>query len=303
MKTEIEKKAETEAGQIDDIKTEDKTEEGEIIAGEGDDAADDDDPDKAKGEDEADKPFEIDLTPASHADDDEDDDEGNKTVRDMRKQLKAQNRRNRELEAKLEAKETAKVEKQLPPLGDKPTLESLDYDDEEFEKAILDYHDRKRQHDAAADKIKKNAQSQQEAYDQRLTDYSAGKKALEVDDMDEAETMVKSKIDNTQQSVLIMAAKNPAVMVLALGRSPAKLAKLSAISDPIMFAAEVARMEGSLKVTNKPKTTPEKRVQSSSAGGLSGSDAKQLERLEREADKTGDRTEVARFKRQMRDKS
>jgi len=291
---EIENKAET-TGEIEDINTDDPIVEDEIIEGEGDDAANDEDDTDENGDDDIadeDKPLEIDLTSASPADDDQDDDTENTLVKDLRKQLKAQNKEKRELKAKLKAQEKAEVEKQLPPLGEKPTLDDFDYDDEKFEKAILDYHERKKAHDAKAEEIKKNAQSQQEAYQSRLQGYGAGKEALAVDDMDEAEDAVKAKIDTGRQGIMIMVARNPAVLVLALGRNPAKLAKLAAITDPVMFAAEVARIEGGMKVTNKPKTTPEKRVKSSGGGALTGNDAK----IEK-ARARGDIKEVMRLKR------
>ena len=303
MTKDIEKKAENTDGQIEEEAQELGTED-EIIAGEGDDAAnDDDDPDQTKGDDETDDdPFEIDLTPASPADDEIEDNAATPLVKDLREQLKtaAKERRElKELKAKIEAEKKASVEKQLPELGAKPKLEDFDYDDDEYEKAILDWHERKKAHDAEAAEVEKKAQSLQEAYDNRLNKYYAEKETLAVDDMEDADAAVKSALSKARQSYLITAGKGSAKFILALGRDPKRLARLAAIKDDVEFIAEAAILSAQLKdKTMKPQTKPEKRVKSSGGGALSGNDAKELERLEKEADRTGDRSAIQRFNRE-----
>lgn len=298
LETEAEDTSNQDDVTIDDqenLEAEDGAESSEDATDETKVEDSEDQDDKTKSEDET---FSIDLTQASPAE--ADDPEESSTVKKMRAELRASNKRERELKKQVKAQEKKAIASQLPKLGPEPKLEDFDYDEGDFKKAFLEYGEVKRAHDAKAEQLKKKAQSQNEAYQKRLSSYIDAKQSLAVDDMDDAEDAVRAAIDPTRQGVLITAAQKPAVFILALGRNPKALERLKAIDDPIVFAAEVARMEGKLNVTSKPKTVPERRVETSGGGALTGSSAKQLEQLEKEADRTGDRTKVARFKRQMK---
>ena len=97
---------------------------------------------------------------------------------------------------------------------------------------------------------------------------------------------------------MVQGAKNPALVVYALGKNPAKAKELASISDPVKFAFAVANLEAQLKVTpRKPKPEPE-RVLSGSSRAISGTVDSQLERLREEAARTGDMSKVMAYKRQ-----
>jgi hypothetical protein len=106
-------------------------------------------------------------------------------------------------------------------------------------------------------------------------------------------------LDMVQQAVIVKAAADPALFLYALGKSEAKRAELAKIQDPIKLAAAVARMEGAVKVTTRKAPAPD-RAQRGSAPMPGGAD-KELEKLEKEADRTGDRTKVIAYKRALKD--
>ena len=222
-------------------------------------------------------------------------------IRDMRKKLKAAERENR----RLQEERQVKAETKLPALGKKPELQDFDYDEDEFEEALLKHADLKRQHDAEAEKIKVRQENLQKTYDKRLSTYRGRVEELVADapEIEEAEETVRAAFDRSQQTVLIQAAEDPAVMVLALGQRPKILEKLKAIDDPVILAATIARMEKDLTVKGsksmKTKPKPERRVKSGS-GKTGGVGDTKLERLRAEAAKTGDMTKVTQYKRELR---
>ena len=96
-----------------------------------------------------------------------------------------------------------------------------------------------------------------------------------------------------------MVAQDPAKVVYALGTNEAKLKELSTIKDPIKFAATVARMETTLKTSNRKKApAPEKKVAAGS-GNLGTSDA-QFDKLKNEAYDSGDFTKFNAYKKQIK---
>jgi hypothetical protein len=102
-------------------------------------------------------------------------------------------------------------------------------------------------------------------------------------------------LNDVQQAVIVKAADNPALVLYSLGKHPAKLAELSQITDPLKMAAAVARLEGGLKVMPKRKPPEPEEIASGTASVSHGKD-KELERLEKEAERTGDRTKLIAYK-------
>lgn len=220
-------------------------------------------------------------------------------VNKLRKLLREQERKVREYENKLKA--TAPVEPPPPTLGPKPKLEDLDYDAEKYETAIAAWFERKRAHDEHAQKQKQAEEQQRQAWQARLDGYAKAKASLRVRDYEEAEHAVTTSLDVTQQGIIVSGSDNPALVTYALGKDSAKLAELKAITDPVKFAFAVSKLETQLKVTpRKPASAPEAVVKSNTR--TSGSVDSQLERLRAEADRTGDYTQVFRYKQQLKAK-
>lgn len=213
-------------------------------------------------------------------------------VRELRKSHRELQRKNRELEQRLQGTPAA-----TPALGKKPTLDDFDYDAEKYETALESWYDTKRKHDAAAaeaDKAKERVAAEWQA---KLDTYAQHKAALKVTGYGDAEARVEEALNGDQQAVLIKALDNPATVVYALGRDAARLKDLAAITDPIMFAAAISKLEGKLKVTTRnAPPPPEKKVTGSAP--ISGTVDSNLDRLRDEAAKTGDYTKVLAYKRQ-----
>lgn len=218
-------------------------------------------------------------------------------VRDLRKQHREQKRRNRELEQELE--QLRSQGQQAQPLGPKPTLEVYDYDTDKYEKALADWFDRKRRHDAEQETAQRQQQAIEEAWTAKQQEYFRRKEAMKAKDFDDAEDTVKDILNVTQQGIIVKGAENPEFVVYALGKNPKKAQELAQIDDPIDFAFAISKLESKLKIaTKKSAPPPEKTVKAT--GRVSGSVDSTLERLRAEAEKTGDYSKVMRYKKQLK---
>ena len=219
-------------------------------------------------------------------------------IRQLREERQRLVRENKELQEKLRAKETPPAE---VPLGTKPTLEAHDYDADKFEIALQDWFERKRAADEKAAKANAEARTKEEAWHARLAEYGEAKTKLKVPDYEEAEERVQGLFDVTQQGVMIAGADNPALLVYALGKYPAKAKQLAAIKDPVKFAFAVAKLETQMKTTSRPRAAPPAPDTpiKSTAPSRSAANAT-LERLDQEALRTGDRSKVVAYMRQLK---
>lgn len=220
-------------------------------------------------------------------------------VRDLRKANREKDRRIRELEQKVASATPAAAGAVV--VGEKPTLSGCDYDEDKYADDLEAWHGRKA---AAAEQEAKRARADEDArsaWQARLTDYGTKAKALKVPDFEDAEGIVQDALNVVQQGVILNGADNPALLVYALGKHPGKARELAAIQDPVKFAFAVAKLESQLKTTpRKAAPAPMKVLRSSGAGAAAVENT--LERLQAEADKTGDRTKVAAYLRQQQAK-
>ena len=219
-------------------------------------------------------------------------------VRDLRRKNREDQKRIRELEAKLQQ---AQPQQAVPRLGPKPTLEGMDYDSQKYEAALEQWYSQKRQVDEFQTRVKQAEQQQMQAWQSKLEAYGAAKQSLKVRDYDDAEATVQEALNTVQQGVLLQGADNPAMIVYALGKNPAKAKELAAISDPVKFAFAVAKLEAQLKVAPK-RTPPPPEGSIRSTAPISGSVDSNLDRLRAEAERTGDYSKVIRYKQQLRQK-
>lgn len=218
-----------------------------------------------------------------------------KKVRKANRKLESENRR-----LKRELQERSTENQPVIELGEKPTLKSVKYDDKKYEQELAAYFERKRQIEAAEAQKAKQAEEQQKRWRQRQEQYVAKRSEYGFKDFEEVEELVSNTLDVTQQGIIVQGAEDSALVVYALGKNPKKLEELSKVTDPVEFAIRVGKLESQLKVTNKKAPAPEKRVSSGKSGGLSGNSDATLERLRKKAEKTGDYSEVIRYKRQRK---
>jgi hypothetical protein len=217
-------------------------------------------------------------------------------VRELRKTNRELQRQNRELQSKLQ---TTSTETKPVVLGTKPKLEDFDYDADQFETALANWFERKRQADEANARQEAEVMTQQKAWQAKLEGYGKAKAELRVKDFEDAEAVAQELFNVTQQGVMLQGADNPALVVYALGKNPKKAKELADIKDPVKFAFAVAKLEKDLKVTNRKAAPPPERVVSGT-GRSSGAVDSTLERLREEAARTGNMTKVIQYKAQKR---
>lgn len=240
-----------------------------------------------------------DETPPAASDDEVNGKPAPQWLKDLRKADREKAKRIRELEAEKAAREAAQQPAAATTVGERPTLESCDFDGELYADKLLAWNETKRKADEAAAAARQEQEAAQAAWTQKLTAYKAAGAALKVSDFADAEATAQEVFNPTQLGIIVNGADNPAHLVYALGRNPAKAKELAAIKDPVKYAFAVAKLETQLKVTpRKAPPAPERQVRGNAAG-MTGVD-NTLARLQAEADKTGDRSKVAAYLRQRK---
>lgn len=220
-----------------------------------------------------------------------------KWVAELRKSHKEILREKRELQ-----KQNEELRAKLPPpvqaLAAKPTLDQYDYDETRFSEAYDKWMEQKAAQEAK-DRAQLDAQrKEQEEVENFKKSYAARKEALGVDDFEEAESEVGTILNQTQAGLLMRGADDPAVLVYALSKSPARLMDLAKITDPVKFTVAVAKLEISLATKKTTRPAPEARITSERGTGFNSSNS-QLEKLRDEAARTGDYSKVVAYKKQM----
>lgn len=244
-------------------------------------------PDEGEDEEELEVSFGDEAAPASESD--------TPLIKHLRNQLRE---KSKELEeAKKSAPQPQKIE-----VGEKPTLAGCDYDEEAYEQQLEEWRDRKAQAEAAQADAGKAEREAREAWERDLQSYRDKRSALRFADVEEVEDVATAALNQVQQAVIVKVAENPALVLYSLGKHPARLADLSKITDPLKMAAAVAKLEGALKVTSKRKGPEPEEIARGSASVSKGSD-KTLEKLEKEAERTSDRTKLIDYKRQQKSRA
>ena len=142
----------------------------------------------------------------------ESDEDASSVIRNMRKREREKDRKLRQAERELEQlRKAQQPQTAVPELPPKPTLESCDWDESEFEQKLIDWQ--KQANDVEQAKAK--AQEQQQALvreaEAKRTAYQEGAKKLKVKDFADAEEEVVSIFDQARQSILLEASDNPAL--------------------------------------------------------------------------------------------
>ncbi len=230
----------------------------------------------------------------------ENDNEADSTrIKEMRQSLKDSNKEKKQLKKRLEELEGSKKQDNTIALGEKPTLASCDYDEDKYSSDMDSYYDRKRQVNIQEEAQKQDVKNQEAANAKVFSNYNEKKVALKVNDYQEREDNVVEVLSMDQQNIILAIASDSAKLVYALGNNETKLKELSNIKDPLQFAASVARLETTMKVSNRKKApAPEKKVVG--GNGNLGSNDKKLEQLKTEAYDSGDFTKLNAYKKQLK---
>lgn len=197
-------------------------------------------------------------------------------VKDLRKNNREKDKELRELRRQLELVQSRPAEQQLQQQTDvippKPTLESCEYDEEAFEQAMTDWHEKKSRAEQQKQQQERQQQENIQKFQQRLQKHQERATKLPVKDYRETEEIVRRELPVIQQEILIHAADEGSELIAyALGKNPQLRQRVAAETDPIRAAFLLGQISKQVSLAPKPKKAikPEPEVR----GG--GADAKQ----------------------------
>jgi hypothetical protein len=179
-----------------------------------------------------------------------------------------------------------------------PRLSDYDYDDDNYQHAVNKYADDLVKYKAVQAQIESKKLSEQQFIANLQQVYIKQKSTLNFHNFDNYENVVTSNLDIEKQNIILKTDK-PAFVVMTLAKNPDLLSELSYLNNED-FAYKIAKIEQNIQVNTvkKPKTKPEQLIGNAKAG--MSNDKTTLEALEKEAEKTGDRSKVRAFKKQQR---
>lgn len=227
---------------------------------------------------------------------DEDEQHAPKWAKELRKSYRQLQKEHHALKKQVAAP-SAPEQITLPP---KPKLDDdgVDFDPDVFAEKLEEWHEKKRKHEEQQTRVAEQQKKQQQEWQATLENYGKAKAQLRASDYEEAELSVQETFSEIQQGVILEAAENPALVVYALGKNPRKAKEVASIANPIKQAAAIAKLEATLKVSQRKAPQPERVV--SNAGSAVGSVDKKLDSLRAEAEKTGDYSKVFQYRQQQR---
>lgn len=276
--------------EIEEVTADDENTGDDNVEAQTNDASDDDEVTVSIGE------------PPPHDEDDEEQPEDTPAIKKLRERHRELAKEAREARAERDA-----LKAQLQPAAAKPSLrpkpDPADYGfvDEVYEPELLKWYDEKRKVDEAAALEAKRVEDETKALNAKHAAYKAAGAKLKTPPsaltFDEAEDVVRKHLSLAQQSILLDAADDPAVLVYALGSNPEEAKRLGALKNLGTFAVNLGRLESKVKVSRKPTTSPEKPVGGSRAPG-SSTDNKR-DRLEKAAAESGDMTALFAYDREQ----
>lgn len=211
--------------------------------------------------------------------------------------IKNTRKENRELKRQLRQLQQQQGIHEQQVLREKPTLDDHDYDSDAFEQDYAQWLTEKQQVDA---QVHAERQKYQQYHERYKADVDAIK--AKAPDYDEVELSVVDVLSEQKQGLLQMLVDNPAKVVYALGKnSPAQLERLSKLDD-IQFAKQIVLMEQQMSSKAKSRNQNKPKPKTHELEGAAGGADTRLAKLEAEADRTGDRSKVAAYKKQMKSK-
>lgn len=211
--------------------------------------------------------------------------------------------RNRDMARRLKELEQNRDDKPVE-VGPEPTLDDCDWDQDRFKADWAAWNDRKRKSDERQAQQNRQAEQANERWAASHSVYRAKAAELGVPDYDEAERIVGEALPVQVGNGVIQyfGDKAPAI-VLALHRRPDLLEKMvqTAKDDPLKALLDLRMMAEKVSVINKRKTpAPEAETVVRGSGSVSSVGNKTLEKLEAEADKTGDRSRLIAYRAKMK---
>lgn len=213
-------------------------------------------------------------------------------VKELRSRDKENQKRIKELETELS---THRKPREIE-LGEKPTLDSVGYDTDEYERQVTEWYAKKALFDQQEQAKKAEQEKIAQHWQQRVESYNSKKAETKkkVRDFDEAEEIARDTLTPIQQNMIIAGADNPELLIYHLGKYPQKAKELAGITDPVQFAFKAGKIDAQLKVQQRKPSTPPERKPSGSAP-LNGVVDSTEAALRKEADATGNRTKLNQY--------
>lgn len=196
-------------------------------------------------------------------------------VKDLRKNNREKDKELRELRRELEQVKSKPAEVQQPQtdaIPPKPTMESCDYDEEAFEKAVTDWHESKSRVEQQNQQRQRQQDEYQQNFQKRIDAHKERAAKLPVKDYQEMEEIARRDLTDIQKEILIYAADEGSELIAyALGKNQQLRQRVAAETDPIRAAFLLGQISKQVSLAPKAKKAikPEPEVR----GG--GADAKQ----------------------------
>lgn len=221
-------------------------------------------------------------------------DEGSAVLRALREENRKKARRIAELEA---AQRPATVE-----VGEKPKLSDFDYDEEQFDAAYSAWIARKSQADEQQRRQEEAQRETQETWNRIETGYRAKVAELAVPNFEQKEAIVAEELPELLVKAIKAYSSDPAKVIAAIGTNANLRDQIASEKDPIKALVSIIRMEDKMTLRRKTQAEPDRPLKGTAPVSTESSD-KVLARLEKEAEKTGDRTKVIEYRRAQRARS
>jgi hypothetical protein len=277
----------------DDIDLEDQ--ETEIV----DETNSIDAPGTAEDEDQEDLIFEADAENTEE----EEPEEPAPLVRTLRKVAREKDKELRKLRQQVSELSGASATPQEEELGPIPRAVDFGFDEEQHVVAVLEWNKKAEKVRARIAEQKDQQNRANQLWESKKSGYETAKAQAigKVADYEDVEELVTGKLNETQRGLVLAAAQKPTALIYSLGKDKKALEALAAIQEPILFVAEMARFELMRKgmATSSGRTAPERTVSGTGGGRVSD---QVLARLEKEAERSGDRTKIIAYKRNLRDR-
>ncbi|MDH7638950.1 hypothetical protein [Sphingomonas oryzagri] len=219
----------------------------------------------------------------------EDDPEDTPLVRRLRQEVADAKR-----EAAAHRKATPAQKREL---GPKPTLESMDYDEERFEAALTKWHEDKRAIDTEAAQAEEQTAVRNQAFERARVNYQAKAQTMKIANFETAERNVLDALGPEFLGAIIQYADDPAKLVGAIGNNPSVLSKVAAEQDPLSRFKMLFKVEQKIVVKGKKPPAPEAdTILRSTAPVAAKADDKRETELWKKYEKSGSQADLDAFR-------
>lgn len=182
-------------------------------------------------------------------------------------------------------------------VGVKPTLEGCEYDEDKFDEQYEAWKGRV----AAAERQQASRQTAEQIRANEFRDLevryraSAAKLGARPEDFDAADAAVRAVLPEAVQIAIAKYMDEPAKVVLALGKHPARLDAIAAEPDPVRQIFMIRDLQGAIKVSRRTAPPPEAETIQRGSASVTVQTDKQADKLLSDALNTGNMTAYNRY--------